>query len=342
MFQTASIKLTAWYLGFLLVLSFGFSIAFYRVSVAEVDRGLNQQQVTLFRTGPFGAGGQISTFPMENLNQLREQQIQESKNHIIFNLLYFNLLVLSLGGLASYLLARKTLEPIEAALEAQNRFTGDASHELRTPLTAMRTEIEVSLRDKKLSLPESKELLASNLEEIQRLELLSASLLKLASGQVMDASLLRKVAIKELLGDLESRMNPVATKKEIVLTTDAEVATAKADYQSLLELLTIFVDNAIKYSPAKTKVHIRSYADARHVYLSVRDEGMGIKASDLPHLFERFYRADVSRSKEKVEGYGLGLAIADSIAKMHGGSIQVVSKLGSGSTFTLVLPLSSK
>jgi len=334
MFRSAYLRLTGWYLALILLLSVCFSITLYQVSVDELDRGLHRQAVVLDESPIFGQIG----FQEPNFDQIRQDQVSESKNHIIWNLVYFNLSVLFLGGLASYFLARRTLQPIEESLESQNRFTADASHELRTPLTAMKSEIEVALRDKELSLAESKDLLKSNLEEVERLSLLSSSLLKLA-GQTnrLDPASLQGCLLSEIIDKAIDAAK--AKERKAVIIKEIQDGSLKADGWSLTELLTILIDNAIKYSPKEAEITIKAHTDHRFAYISVADKGMGIKALDLPHIFDRFYRADPSRSKDRVEGYGLGLSIAQKIADLHHGRIEVTSELGRGSTFKVILPV---
>ena len=167
MFSSASFKLTAWYLAIIMAISLFFSYSIYVASSREVRSGLQQQTVYIHNIF-------VDQFSPDNdLELLRAQQLALINQRILSNLIVLNLGVLVLGGGASYLLARRTLKPIQNAMEAQSRFTADASHELRTPLTAMKTEIVVSLRDKALGVGEARELLASNLEEIGKLEALS-------------------------------------------------------------------------------------------------------------------------------------------------------------------------
>ena len=113
-----------------------------------------------------------------------------------------------------------------------------------------------------------------------------------------------------------------------------------ADPQSLTDVLTILIDNAIKYSPEKSLIIIESLEHENSVSIKIKDQGIGIKQTDISHLFDRFYRADASRSKLNVEGYGLGLSIAKRLVELQGGTIEVDSIVGTGSTFTVKLPKS--
>jgi signal transduction histidine kinase len=142
-----------------MLLSIMFSIFVYRVSIVEIERGLRMP----------GIGGPRILFEdQEAYNFYRLQRLREGDINLRGNLLTFNMIVFVLGGGLSYFMARRTIRPIEEALEAQTRFTADASHELRTPLTVMQTEIEVALRDPKLSARDARDLLSSNLEEVSR------------------------------------------------------------------------------------------------------------------------------------------------------------------------------
>lgn len=332
LFIQAARSLTLKYLIIIMALSISFSFALYRVATHELGSGLRRQQnefVQHFIT----RGG-------EELNYISGQQMQTVANRLKTNLLAFNLLVLVLGSLASYFLAKETLEPIEEAMEAQNRFTADASHELRTPLTALKTEIEVALRSKKLTNNEAREVLKSNLQEIALLEELSSGLLTLArlpdenitkSFQQLQVATLTKDAIEQVM--------PLAKLKNIKIAQQLNYKLfVKGDAISLKRVLVILLDNAIKFSPEKSTIHVAAYAANRHVYFEVKDQGIGISKEDQSHIFDRFYRVDQSRTKQKTNGYGLGLSIAKSIAELHQCQIEVKSQLGKGSTFRLKLP----
>jgi len=337
-FKSAYLKLTIFYVLIAMAVSIAFSIAIYNISSGEIENSLGRQNRVL-RDIPI-TGGNIAQLP--DFDQLRAQQLTESENNLKSNLFYFNLLILILSTGAGYFLARRTLQPIEEAMEAQNRFTADASHELRTPLTAMRTEIEVNLRDQNLNLSQAKVLLNSNLEEIGKLESLSNALLKLARFQKEGKDILKQVSLEEVVVEAYERVEALANKKSIEFDNDLKDLHVKGDDKSLVELFVILFDNAIKYSPEKSTISIKMQVRDDKAEVSVSDQGMGIKASDLPYIFNRFYRADTSRSKEKVEGYGLGLSIAKSILELNKGDISVSSHPGKGSKFTVKLPFLSE
>jgi len=227
------------------------------------------------------------------------------------------------------------MQPIEQALEAQSQFTADASHELRTPLTAMKTEIEVAMRDKLLNISDAKKLLKSNLEEIEKLEYLSSSLLKLARSE-NNHKQFQNLLLNEAIEKSIKGLTPVANKKSIIIKAKLLKTRILGDESSLVEMFTIILENAIKYSDKGKTVHVQIVKEKEKVLVKIKDQGMGIKSSEIPYIFNRFYRADISRSKEKVFGYGLGLSIAKKIADSHHVSISVSSVLGKGTEFTII------
>jgi signal transduction histidine kinase len=327
----AAIKLSFFYTLIIMILSITFSISIFKMSSNELGRGLSRQ-TRILRDIPIADLPK----PLQDMETLRLTQIEESNNRLQLNLIYFNLLILILSSCFSYFFAKKTLEPIQEAMETQNRFTADASHELRTPLTAMRSEIEVALRDKKLNLENSKKLLHSNLEEIEKLESLSSALLKLAKNENI-TNTFQEVELEEIIVSAFEKVENMAEKKSIEFINSLQKVRVKGDRGSLIELFVILLDNAIKYSHNYSKIFINISKNDGKAIVAIKDEGVGIKASDLPFIFNRFYRADNSRNKEKIPGYGLGLSIAKQIIDLHNGEITVASKPGKGSEFILTL-----
>ena len=326
---TPTLRLTSAYLAILMMISITFSIAVYKVSVNSLENGFQRQSRML--EDDFGRR-HILINPQ--LDRLRLEQIEETKSDIVINLTIINLLILVLGGMGSYFLAQRNLRPIEEALEAQTRFTADASHELRTPLTAMMTEIEVALRDKKLSLTDAKKLLESNLEEIEKLRSLSEGLLTLSRHQNGEMIDFKDVSLTEVAQEAVKKLDPIISNSKSVVKVSGDANLIKGDRESLVSLLMIFIENSIKYTDGPAKVDISVIEGKKGTQIKISDKGIGIKASDLAHIFERFYRADTSRSKD-VSGYGLGLSIASQIIDMHGASVSSKSEPGKGTTFVI-------
>jgi signal transduction histidine kinase len=273
---------------------------------------------------------------LQSYDEFRLERLHQGEVNIRGNLFVFNLIIFAVGGGVSYFFARRTIRPIEDALEAQTRFTADASHELRTPLAVMQTEIEVGLRDKQLTSIEAKKILTSNLEEVTRVRRLVDGLLRLArNGGALENAKRLDIAMvaKSALQNIQKQANA----KNIQVQLELSSAMVRGDKENLVELATILLDNAIKYSPRGASIWLKTYIDGKNAVLMIADEGEGIKASQLEHIFDRFYRADTSRSKQKVEGFGIGLSIAKQIAEAHGGVVEAHSKLGEGSTFLVKL-----
>ena len=228
---------------------------------------------------------------------------------------------------------------VENSFQQIKRFTADASHELKTPLTILRGEIEVGL--KRLRTPEEyQKILASNLEEVKHMSRMVEDLLTLARAD-MGALELRKevVDLGGLVKEVWEEVRLWAEDKgvELLFQEDGE-ARVMGDRGRLRQLALNLIDNAIKYTPSGGRVELRVVRDGDEVTFSVADTGEGIPAEDLQRIFERFYRVDKARSRQR-GGTGLGLSICKWIAEAHGGRISAESELGRGSKFHVSLPL---
>jgi len=325
-------RLALTYLGIIMVLSIGFSAIFYHESTREVGAGYRLQTNALRDNIYFARPGA--------LDRIRDTGVDRFRSSLLWRLFILNLAMLVAGAVVSLYLAERSLEPLEEAMAAQSRFTSDAAHELRTPLTVMKTEIEVALRSGKLADKESREILQSNLEEIVKLESLTAALLRLAKNtHSTDNSGWKDEVVTEILQTAAERVAaPLKASHMTIDLPDPATTTIKGDRDQLVELFVVLFDNAIKYGNEKTVVTVTAGQDDGKVVVNIEDKGIGIKESDLPHIFERFYRADQSRTKTKITGYGLGLSVAKAITDAHNGSISATSKIGSGTTFTVTLP----
>lgn len=309
MFSLARLKLTAWYLLMIMLVSALFSIMIYEVQTTELERFASVQRYRISRRLP-------SFLVSENLDL---ELVEESKQRLILFLLGINAGIFVISGGLGYFLAGRTLKPIKEMVEEQNRFVGDASHELRTPLTAIKSALEVNLKDKKL--------LRDCLEQVDKLQYLTESLL-----QVENQSLkFEKVSLLKIVESAIQTVKAKATQKGITIKNTGKDFSVNGDRYALTNLVTILLDNAIKYSPDKTSVVV----DTQNDILTVTDKGVGIEKKDLPHVFDRFYRADSARTKAKSGGYGLGLSIAKKIVGEHNGSISAQSEPGVGTTITV-------
>ena len=352
MFRSARIKLTAWYLVIIMVISIFFSLMVYSGLVFELQRSLRAQALRNmspierqeFTGAPRSSHGSIRTAPplrdMSPGAPLFDPELfEDARRRVALQLAYINLAILALSGMAGYFLAGRTLRPIESILEDQKRFIADASHELRTPLTALKTEIEVGLRENNLDAALAKELLHSNLEEVDKLKVLSDDLLSLSSYEKGNSREFADVSLAGVFDEAAGVVRALALEKHIEVRSSLEDVVLEAHRLSLVKLFVILLDNAIKYSPENRSVDVSVALKKNHVLIKVKDEGIGMRAGDLPYIFRRFYRADASRTKGQVPGYGLGLSIAKSIIDIHNGKVDVTSEPGKGTTFTITLPL---
>jgi len=236
------------------------------------------------------------------------------------------------------------LERLDRAFRRQRQFTADASHELRTPLAMLASEIDVALAQARTP-EEYARILRSLREDVARMSLLVNELLTLARAddgqQLLSSELLD---LREILAEVVAAMQPLAAQRGITLAV-TELPTLPVqvlgDQTRLTQLLLNLVDNALRYTSPGGSVNTALSTDSGWAILRVTDTGVGIAPEHLPHIFERFYRADPARAGADgaERGVGLGLAIAQWIAQAQGGSISVESELGRGSTFTVRLPL---
>lgn len=230
------------------------------------------------------------------------------------------------------------LDRIDAAFEAQRRFTGDASHELRSPLTALRGELELALR-KERSPEEYRRVLESSLEEAKRLGDLADELLTLARS---DAGVMepcrRRVRLAEPAQRAVDRLRSRAADKRIDIATSVTDDVAGLWDPELLERMAYnLVENAVKYTTPGGYVRLEIRVDDETAVLDVTDTGPGLREADRELVFDRFYRADVARADS--EGTGLGLSIVQAIVHAHGGDVTADNRDEGGALFRVRLPV---
>ena len=229
---------------------------------------------------------------------------------------------------------------LESSFGALRRFTADASHELKTPLAVLRADVERALTTPSHS-TEQLVALEEALQETRRMADLVDSLLTLARADEGRYDMIREpVALDPVVREVFESATILGEDAELTVSLLVlEPATVLGDATRLRQLFMNLVMNAIKYTPRGGRVEISLSHRLDGVTFSVRDTGIGIAPSDLPHIFERFWRADRVRSRAAERGgFGLGLAISQWIAQAHGGSIVATSRLGRGSMFTVHLP----
>jgi len=333
MFEKARLKLTAWYLLIIMLISLTFSVVIFNVQMIEVERFARAQRTRFerqYRPDVFLAPQPFLTDP---------DLVAETQKRLLSNLLILNGIIIIISGGMGYFLAGKTLCPIKEMVEDQDRFVSDSSHELKTPLTSLKSAMEVALMDKKLTLEDAKKLIKENIQDVNRLQYLSESLVnlsKIKEQNVIFSS--EKISLTNLINSVVEKISPQANKKKINIKKRLAKIDFKGDKEKLESLISILLDNAVKYSPPKKSIIIKTTKSSKIISISITDHGQGISKKDLPFIFDRFYRADLSRSSSKASGFGLGLSIAKMIVEKHHGDLKVKSKLGVGSTFTVTLP----
>ncbi len=333
-FSLAALRLTVFYVAIVMVMSACVSLFFYRLATQELNNHLEYDQALLNNI----SRTELSEQDKINLERSMETQIELSEGKILTDLFYLNGLVFFLSTLVSYYLANRTIRPLEELYEIQKRFATDASHELRTPLTAMKTEIEVNLRDKNLRVDDLKKLLQSNLEEIEKLEQLSNGLMTLARLQEDPTLEVEVIYLKDKIIRAYEQVKILAEKKNISIKLKLKNVTVMGNSESMVKLFVILLDNAIKYSPEGSKIEVISTISGKNVEIEVKDQGIGISKTDIPYIFLPFYRSEQSRCRTLAKGDGIGLSIAKKIVDVHGGGIEVKSELGSGASFIVRLP----
>jgi len=296
------------------------------------------QRIYVFPVTVSGGSGAIvqigrSTEPEEAaLSQLRI---------ILLAVLAVSIVPAILGG---YLLSGRALRPIKTAMDSQRTFIADASHELRTPVTVVRTNAELLKRHLG---PETTQTGGSDevalddiLSESERLGRMVDQMLKLAEADAGARTLLTsEVSLKEVVETVARSMRSLAEVRRVSLETQlVEDVSISGDPSRMRELVSVLLDNAVKYADAGDLVEITVRKEHKRAIIRVSDNGPGIPAHALPHVFDRFYRVDKARSRES-GGTGLGLAIARHIVDAHGGTISVESTLGEGTVVTVELPV---
>jgi len=243
------------------------------------------------------------------------------------------------GRLAETL--NQMLHRLERSFSALRRFTADASHELKTPLTVLKAGVERAITTPRMP-PETLAPLEETLHEINRMTELVDTLLTLARADEGTAPLHREpVDLKRLLEETGETGELLAEDAGVTMNVTAprEAVIVDVDASRMRQLMLNLLTNAVKYTPSGGRVTLWLERDNGRVRLGVSDTGIGIAPGDLPHVFDRFWRADTARTRTSERpGVGLGLAISKWIAEAHGGTIDVQSRPGRGTTFTVTLP----
>jgi heavy metal sensor kinase len=242
-----------------------------------------------------------------------------------------------LGRLASTL--NQMMERLERAMDRQRQFTADASHELRTPLSVIEAESTLAVRKERTG-DDYRKSLESISQEAAYMSAMIDKLLFLARSDAGKEQLsLEEGDLADVLGQLASDISMLCQEKGLQFHLGPlEKLVIRGDRIRLKQLFRNLLENAIRYTPSGGTISVSAVRQGKTGIIAVRDTGIGIPEEHLPHIFERFYRADKARSRAD-GGAGLGLSICQHIAEVHGGRIEVESRVGKGSTFSVFLPL---
>lgn len=241
-------------------------------------------------------------------------------------------------GAGSWWLAGRSLQPVQAAWEQQQTFVANASHELRTPLTLIRASAEVALRGVAHADTDQRALLQDTLDECDHVSRVIDDLLLLSRIDAQSLTLEpAAIPLPSFLADVERRWARVAAARGVALDVATAEGTVWADLTRLRQVVWILLDNALRHTPGGGRIQVRASLQGQCIALIIADTGSGIAPEHLPHLFERFYRAEGDHGAQH-SGSGLGLSIAQALVAAQHGQIAVASQPGAGTTVTVSLP----
>lgn len=317
-FQKARIKLTLYYIAIMAVILIAFSSVLIFTVESKIRHGF-KDKITIVDS--------------------EDDPVQNTSDEIEFIIYIVDGLLLIIIGFSSYLLAGKTLKPIKEALESQKKFSADASHDLRTPLAIMTTESEVVLQNKNASPLELRQTIESNLEETKKMSKLVHDLLLISRGDNQATIYsFNEVDLHAFLKKITAKLQTQAEDKELTINMcEYRKVFLSIDQDNLERAISNIVQNAIKYTKTGA-IAIDLKEENQKAVITISDTGVGIPERDLPYVFDRFYKAEHSRSDNS--GSGLGLPIAKLIVEEHKGTIHIESNVNSGTIVTITIPKS--
>jgi len=285
----------------------------------------------------------VDTYTRSLVGYLRVSQSLEELNETFRQLdlgliggAAISLILVSFGGI---FLTRQAMQPIEQSFDRLQQFTADASHELRSPLMAIKASAQVAMRYPEGMRPSDADEFRAIAEAAERMTRLTEDLLMLARMDQKLKVTWENINLTELLQHLVNQLQTQAVAKDLTLSYQPiSSLMMRGNSEQILRLFTNLIENAIYYTPASGQIKILANTSGQWITINIQDTGIGIAPEQIEHIFDRFWRADTSRS-QWTGGSGLGLAIAQSIAEGHGGKISVTSQLAVGSCFTVRLPV---
>lgn len=315
-FKKARLKLTAYYVGIMFIILIIFSGALIYTINSKISENLNDKIIIV----------DPEDNPLDNVN-----------TEINLYIFYTDGILLVLIAFASYFLAGRTLKPIQDSLDAQKKFSADASHDLRTPLAIIITESEVALQGNINKQKDFKEVVKSNLEEAKKMSGLVNDLLIISRGE--NENTLNNFVVSDLHNFIEkivSKMTSQAESKGLKLEVDSyKKILVKIDLNNFERAISNILQNAIHYTKIGS-IKISLKEESKKAVIVIKDTGVGINEQDLPHVFDRFYKAEHSRNDES--GSGLGLPISKQIVEQHQGTIKINSTINVGTIVTITIP----
>ncbi len=318
-FQKARYRLTAYYVGILFIIIFIFSSILIATIESKIRTGLNEKII---------------------VSEAQDDPFKKVSDEIEFIIFLVDGALLIIFGSLSYFLAGKTLLPIRENSELQKKFFTDASHDLRTPLAIITTESEVTLQDVKAGEVDYKKTIISNLEEAKKMSILVNDLLMLSRvGSLTQTSNHTRVDLSNLVETLVMSMKTQALVKGISLKMNESVPLfVMIDVNTMKRAISNILQNAINYTE-RGGITVDVKEDTSHAIITITDSGVGIDTTELPFVFDRFYKASHSRNDQG--GSGLGLPIAKEIIESNKGHIAITSTIKKGTTVTITLPKKS-
>ncbi len=262
------------------------------------------------------------------------QQLQDLKIHnLLLIVIISTLLTIAFG----YIIARVTLFPARNALTSQKQFIGNVAHELRTPLSIIKTNTEVALMD--MSVDKRFRLMTkSNIEELDRISHIINNLLTLSAFTQPERMEFVTIDLCLIASEVVKKLSGLADRKHLELTIrKCKNAMIVGNPAALDQIISNLLKNAINFTPERGHVSVTIEARYNTIELTIKDSGVGIARKDLFRIFEPFYRADLSRNRQR-GGSGLGLAIVNELVKLHHGKIVMQSAMGQGTTATVLFP----
>ncbi len=308
-FLKARLKLTTFYVVIIAIIVFGFSIFLYQ----SIGQNLRDARDDDFAGSEF-----------------RQHFVQNTLGSIQNELILADLVILITSAGLSFLLAGRTLKPIQQSVEAQKAFAANASHELRTPLAVMRNDIEVFMKNNYPTKELIHKTISSNLEELTHMSGIVEDLLLLARSENKITSKYKNIDFSTVVKNVVERMKPLTNNKGIKLTDEASGQFLIHGDQGQLERIVInIMQNSIDHTQSGGSIDVKVEKENSQISLLITDTGTGIAAKDLPHIFTRFYKGDFAK------GTGLGLSIVKKIVDQHNAHISVESVEGKGTTVTI-------